>query len=521
MKSGWRLPALLLLLSCPGAYAGVEVNCYDDAVYLYLDKLHAAGLVRTYMPDQRPLARSTIARLVAEARRNAGSSGGAWDAMIVELEREFRDSAGDGGFRFEPLDSAALAWTATDQEEAPMPDNGLGGTAGRVQPLLSYQDGDRFDRRSNLYLRSVHTLQASPHFAAYLEPKLFVRAGGQSGVGLARGYVKTGYRNVELLAGRDDIRWGPGENGIFFSTNARARDMVKVSSPAPFRFPGFLRHAGHFRATAFVSRLGDDYGRSGATLSGYRLDYRPFRWVNIGFDHAVFLGGEGAKGPDFTTAVGSFIGFLSATVNDRANSNHLMGMDATVRVPQAMGMELYGKMLLEDTQAEKKYMIRSDAAWLWGVHFPKIDGAERLSLRAELVYTGQFPYRHGFYTDGFALDGKFLGYDAGSDTWSGTVTARYQFHLREFVQLRVRRLERSGDHYRMVYNSLGNNIDIEKDLNRPDEGRTLLRLGGQKTLSGPFHLYGEAGLDVKSNAGFVEGKSENDFAFQVRVVYAP
>jgi len=282
-----------------------------------------------------------------------------------------------------------------------------------------------------------------------------------------------------------------------------------------------LRHAGHFRGTAFVSWLGDDYGRSGATLSGYRLDYSPLRWVNIGFDHAVFLGGEGAKAPDFGTAVGSFIGFLSPTVNDRANSNHLMGMDATFRVPKAMGMELYGKMLLEDTQAEQKYMIRSDAAWLWGVHFPKFNGAEKLSLRAELVYSGQFPYRHGFYTDGFALDGKFLGYDAGSDTWSGAVTSRYQFNLREFVQLRVRRLERMGDRYRMVYNSEGNNIDIEKVLNRPDEGRTLLRLGGQKTLSGPLHLYAEAGLDTKRNAGFIEAGSENDFAFQLRVVYEP
>jgi len=85
----------------------------------------------------------------------------------------------------------------------------------------------------------------------------------------------------------------------------------------------------------------------------------------------------------------------------------------------------------------------------------------------------------------------------------------------------VRRLERMGDRYRMVYNSEGNNIDIEKVLNRPDEGHTLLRLGGQKTLSGPFHLYAEAGLDTKRNAGFVEAESENDFAFQLRVVYAP
>ena len=513
------LSAFIFLAVSGSLYAGIDVNVYEDTVYLYLDKLYAAGLIKTYMPNQRPLSRYIIAKLAAEARQNATREHAPLDSIIRELEAEFSDALQDEGVRFVPLDSLSLSYTATNQEASPVPDNGLGITSGLVQPLLSYEYGHQFEKHSNAYFSSVHSLKAGPHFAGYLQPELYARSGesDNAGISLFRGYAKVGFGDFELQVGRDDVQWGPGENALFFSGNARALDMVRVSSPAPFQFPGFFKHLGHFKGTAFVSWLGSDYNPEDATLSGYRLDYSPFRWVNIGFDHAVFLGGAGAKNPSAGTAIKEFIGFISQSGNDSASSNHLMGADANFRIQKAMGMELYVKVLLEDTQAERGYMLKNDASWLGGVYFPKFRGVEKLSVRGEFIYTGQFAYRHGFYADGFSLDHKFIGYDAASDTYSGVIASRYQINFDEYVKVDFRYLQRSSDHYRPVYSDSGNNNGIIKDIDGPEEGNTILRFGGQKKLSNATRLYAEVGYDRRSNADFVIGKSANDFSFQIEL----
>jgi hypothetical protein len=196
-----------------------------------------------------------------------------------------------------------------------------------------------------------------------------------------------------------------------------------------------------------------------------------------------------------------------------------MGLDAAFQIPPLMGMQVYGKLLLEDTQAEYKFMLGNDASWLGGVYFPKIDGLEKLSLRGEFIYAGQFAARHGFYSDGFSLSGKFLGYDSGSDTYSGVFFSRYQFNLNEFARVEARYLQRSSDQYAGTYNSSGNNTGITIAVNGPEERHYILKLGGQKRLSKIVNVYGEAGYDRVQNASFVNGKGANDFSFQVKFIF--
>jgi hypothetical protein len=184
-----------------------------------------------------------------------------------------------------------------------------------------------------------------------------------------------------------------------------------------------------------------------------------------------------------------------------------------------MGMELYAKLLLEDTQAERAYMLKKDASWLGGIYFPKINGLEKLSLRGEFIYTGQFAYRHGEYVDGFAIDNKFIGYDAGPDTYSGSISSKYHFNLEEFIKVNLRFLRRSNDHYILLYSPSGNNNGIARDIDKPEEGNYIMRFGGQKKLSKIASLYAEIGYDRKRNADFVNAKSANDFSFQIRLSF--
>jgi hypothetical protein len=514
------LPPLIVLFSVRVLLGAIDVNVYDDTVYSYLDKLNAAGMLQSYMPEQRPLTRYAVAKLVAEAEAyvKIRKESEQLKMMIRELEHEFADARSERNVEFVPLDSFSLSYTATNQAESPVPPNGLGLTSGRVQPLLSYNNGDHFDGYGNVYSYSTHRIRATPYFAAYLQPKYSVRSGEDStgGINLYRGYVKTGFKDFEVQVGRDDIRWGPGENGLFFSGNARPLDMIKLSNPMPFRFPGFLERFGSFRATAFFSFLGNDYTPSHATLSGYRIDYAPVKWWSIGYDHAVFLWGHGMTPPDFTTGVRSFIGLLASSKYDRADSNHLMGLDSTLRLSHAMGMELYLKVLFEDTNANTGYMLKSDSSWLGGVYFPKIDGMERLSIRSEFIYSGPYSYRHGRYTDGFTLDDKFIGFDSGPDSISGFLGSKYQFNFDEFVAVNIRYLRRSNDIYHFQYDSaLENIINTIRDISRPKESNYIIKLYGQKKLSRTTNLFAEVGYDRKSNADFKHANSKDDFSFRI------
>lgn len=509
------------------AGAIVGANVYNEAVYSYLDKIASAGLVKSYSPNQKPLSRYSAAKLVMEARSNIVSGhGGDLDPIVRELEREFKDEIdavqnrrGDG-VDVKVLDEAAFSWTAVNQPESAVPNNGLGSTTGMVQPLLSYKNGRHFGGYSNLYFSTSHWVGIGPYFSAYMQPQFYSGSDtNEGGLELFRGYAKTGAGNFEVQVGRDDLQWGPGRYGLFFSGNARALDMIRLTTPSTFRLPWLFGHLGQWRTTTFFSWLGTDFHPHNAILSGYRIDYQPFYWWDIGFDHAVVMGGTGAKDPSVTTAMGEYVGFLFKSGNSRASSNHQMGFDMSVRILPLFGTEVYGKVLLEDTQKEYGYMLANDASWLGGVYLPQISGLEKLSVRGEFIYSGQFSGRHSFYSDGSALDGKLFGYDAGPDTYSGMLESNYFFNVHEFIGTNFRYLLRSSDTYNLLYDATGNNNGIEVAVNGIDEHHMIFKVFGQKALSKLIDIYGEFGLDRTNNKSFTHGKDEFDFAAQVKFIF--
>lgn len=510
--------------------AQVGVNVYDETVYHYLDKLASARLVKTYSPNQRPFSRYAVAKMVIEARNRCGDGcSGFTNDMIGGLESEFikeielvKNKSG-GIVNFQPLYKVDLSYTATDQPEEPIPNNNLGTTSGRVQPLLDYNGGRHYDEYANFYFETIHWLELTPYFSAYLHPMFYTFSTGDNpkgGAKIQQGYLKGGYKNFELQAGRDEVRWGPGKyGGLFFTNNPRGLDMIRLTTPSTFRLPWYFSYLGQWRFTTFFSWMGTDYKPADAILSAYRIDYQPFYWWDIGFDHAVFMGGKGAKNPSVKTAVGEYIGFLFDSGNSRASSNHQIGFDMTIAIPPLKGAELYGKVLFEDTNKETELMYIHNASWLGGIYLPRVDSSGRLSIRGEFVRTGECAYRHWFYTDGFAIDGKMIGYDAGSDTYSGLLSANYIFNMDEFIDGTFRYLNRSSNTYSAVYDASGDQANITVATYGPAEHHFLFKFGGQKKLSKKINVYGELGLDYTKNKMFIQGKDALDFAVQIKFLF--
>src|SRR3990167_1696690 len=137
---------IIMLIAPCVVYAQVDVNVYNEAIYTYLDKIASAGLIRTYSPNQKPLSRYSVAKMVVEAREEIEKSGDkSLEGIIFELETEFNNEIEGEYFYGRALDAAEISWTATDQKESAMPANGMGTTIGMVQPLLSYKDGRHYD----------------------------------------------------------------------------------------------------------------------------------------------------------------------------------------------------------------------------------------------------------------------------------------------------------------------------------------------------------------------------------------
>lgn len=520
--------AAVILLTTSSAVATVDVNVYDETVYLYLDKLTASGLIRTYSPNQRPLSRFAVATVIQEAATRCEDQCAEGDQrLLTELGRQFSKDvelvrgSRRRGIDLVPIDHATISWTATNQPESTMPANGLGVTSGTVQPLLSYNHGQHYLKYANFYLDTAHSLSATPYFSVYVQPQFYsVSGGGRAAwVNLWRGYLKTGVKNFEFQIGRDDVKWGPGEESMLFGSNFKGFDMIRLTTPRPFHLPWVFRHVGQFRFTTFFALLGKGATPTNAIMSAYRLDWHPTRWLNLGLDNAVIMGGQGAKDPSILDAIDEYVTFFSSSGTGRASSNHIMGADFTARIPPLLGLELYGKLLLEDTQKELYYMLINDASWLAGIYLPKLDVSQKWSLRTEFVYTGQYAYRHYFYASGWALDGKFLGYDAGSDTYSVTAHLRHQFNFTDFVTGSFRYLYRSSNIYNVTMDSTGNATGLSVATSGPKEQHYLFKISGAKRLTKWLNAYADIGLDRVLNEGFMEGNSKTEFSTQLKFTF--
>jgi len=496
------------------------VNVYDERVYEALDKLAAAGYIKDYNPNQRPLTRMEIARLLSNEESDTFNYFIDVDWILDWLKDYFKeelDAISAGKTVFRPVDHLSLAYFVTDERPCEMPDNHLGSTGGMVSPLTSYMGGRRLNAYFNFYHETSHFFE-SDYVAWYLAPRFFYQDGRGAfepagGAEVGYGYLKGSYKDIEIEVGRDEVIWGPGRHGALLLTdNARPLDMVKVSTPSPFRLPWIFKHLGDFKASMLFSWLGTKYNLPNAILSGYRIDYRPWYWMDIAFNHLLYMGGSGADDPDIGTALGEFLGFIFRAGNNRASSNHLMGFDLSIKVPAFMGTEFYVSTLMEDKNKEPELMFKHDMSYMGGVYVPFIGSEGRLGLRAEFVRTGEYAFRHSIYGSGHSLGGRFLGYDAGSDTYSFLFSGQYNFAVDELVSFDFRYLKRSSNTYRTVFRN-NDLYNIEVDRPGTKEIHYIFGIGGEKRLGRRFDLLGETRLDYVKNKNFVNANSDLDFSF--------
>lgn len=423
------------------------------------------------------------------------------------------------------IDNIKIFWTTTNQSEVAVATNLLAPIDASLQPLLFNRAGRTFGNNQSFYLESTHVFHlfnkveivAVPQFSSVSSRDT------KSNVKLQNLYASVNLGNIELTAGKFQSYWGPRiSGGLLFGKNARPLTQIKLTTPIPFRLPGVIGNIGSFKFSTVLATLGENYSVPNAKLTAYKIDYQPNDQWNIGVEHMVIFGGDTISSPSFPDVIWEYSGILKGLAAS-LGSNHIIGANIGFS-PRSHKWKAYAEAIFEDQDKDLKLMLLQTSTWMFGFLVPIQHRDHNASLRLEFIRASPRSFRHSIYTDGYALEGKILGYAGGPDTYSAhaiyTVNPKsnYQFSFN------VRFINRIGNTYRLIQsqNAPASSIDfirLEVLDNNPDEYHHLITAKGLKVQDGPLSYSVELGLDYVRNQEFVRGKHSFQYMAQIELNY--
>ncbi|MFH0799355.1 MAG: capsule assembly Wzi family protein [Pseudomonadota bacterium] len=517
----------------------------DSGLYRDLDKLIAFGLVEPPIRGQRPWPRGEFARMVAEAVSNLSKQEETGDdsfkgslrqgarrrqitIAIDRLKEEFHDELVDMGavegermrYRIHPMKDFTIFGTYLDSPSIAVPaNNGRGPINAVINPLGDYNLGRQATDGMQVAQEFTSWFGAGRFFSGLVRPRFeenTFRSGEMTAMATvqnANGTFRAGNFSVEF--GRDSMFWGLGDrDSLLFSTNPRPLDGIWVTNPTPARLPWVFKHLGRWRYTLYGVNQGPQYSHPWSWVMGYKVSLSPAKYVELGLGHAVQIGGEGAPAPSAVDVIGEFFGFRPAGVarNSPNLTNHIFDIDALVRIPRLRGFELYGKISIDDKWWNSiGKTLNQGCSYLAGFYLPALNSSGSLDMRAEFVRTSPLQYRHSLFTDGFTIDRKLLGTDAGLDADAAYVQLRQTVSPRLWAGLTLAWDYRRSDGYTELTNPDGTVGPVVKISWGPREQRYRGVLGVDWRLNDTLRLHVAAGYERARNLGFVYGNNRNNW----------
>lgn len=462
---------VLLVFLAPLVAMAVTINVpVGDPTYELIDKLAASGLIDNPLVAQKPWSREYVARLVNEALENRQKildpldnyqlSSKSYshrlghkrfvDDILKQLSSNFKEDLKQ--VRIHPLSSISNTYTYLNN--APLP-------AGNAlfHPLVGNRQGRQYDKGQNFYWETEHFAQISKYFSAYLKTQFEFRPNDETYAHIHNLYAKTGFKDLELEVGRDQLIWGEGLNGgLMFSNNPRGLDMVKLSS-------GIFERLWNLKATAVLANLGPDYDPDKPWLGGARVDLMPVNFWAIGFGNINEFGDNKTK--------------------------KRFSVDTKFTSAKLRGTSIYGETYFDGNKS-------GDIGWIAGFYLPRLDYTGKWSLRAEYEKLGRAVYQDNKYRSGWALNKLFIGSMMGPDSTAITAVVSYNFSPLSKVSMNSSFIKRSNS--TSEYHTL-NIYSLEVPLN------------GHATHQ--LKLRSSFGWDYVVNKEFTSGKKKADFLGEI------
>ncbi|MBM4439455.1 MAG: hypothetical protein FJ027_03475 [Candidatus Rokubacteria bacterium] len=481
-------------------------SLYRDAVYDDLERLVASGLGDRAVLNTKPISRHAAARLVAHAiEKIRRDSSGVYnnrpdlEPVVDRLIKEFRTELAALGVKIPGGDVPAPSWfsfTPLDRAQAR-----FGMTTRDFR--LENRQGLAFQRGVNAGTTFETRAQLGDYVSFYLQPELH----GNEEYGaarLAQGYVKLTLFNVELVAGRESLGWGPGYHGsLIMSNNAPPLDHVRIGSAEPFRLPLIGDWIGPTKILAFMAQLEARRDIPRTKLGGLRASIAPFEFLELGASYVNQFGGDT---PPRLRGLGDHLRlFVDPEASDqddvspRFRNNVLFALDGELRFSNVdrfylpmRDVRIYGEFGWDDTCCSTAYIpFRPAISWLFGVHGIGLLGDDTIEGRFEMASTSELSFVHnqftrGYWTRGFPI-AHYIGTD-GFDTFT-RITKRFDDALMVGVGMRIGEI---GD-------------TLLENAGRPRERRYGGSLDVTYKLTEAWSVFGQADVMRATNRNFVAG----------------
>ena len=438
----WLLAVAVVLLLAAPAFAADRTNIplknwggfavFRDAVYDDLERLVSAGLADRTILNTKPMSRTEGARIVARAiatiradDKGVYNNRQDLESVLDRLTEEFRPELAALGVKL-PAEATApvsgvFSFTPVDRAQI------RGGFVNRDFSLINSQ-GHRFQRGVNGGFTFESRAQIGDWVTFYLQPELH----GNEEYGAARltaGYVKLTAFNVELLAGRENLWWGPGLHGsLIMSNNAPPLDHVRIGAAEPFRLPLIGDWIGPTKILAFFAQLEESRDIPRANLAGLRGTFSPFSFLELGASYVNMFGGD--QSPRLRGASDYVRVFFDpqasdqkAATNERFRNNALFALDADLRIANvdrffvpAKDARLYVEFGWDDTCCSTSFVpLREATSYLFGVHLLGLFDDEGLDWRLEFATSSALSFTHNQFTRGYWTRGEVISHFIGTD----------------------------------------------------------------------------------------------------------
>lgn len=250
-----------------------------------------------------------------------------------------------------------------------------------------------------------------------IEP-VFYGSKDRNKVSLDEASANINFMNIVSTIGRMSLRWGPGYHGaMLLSNNTRPLYLAKVGSMNPFKLP-YLEKLGLWCITFFTAKLIEEETRAVKEpyLSGLRVEFSPFKRLNLGATHTIMWGGEGVEHVSTTDFFDMFLSKLGGGADE--DENHLISFTGEWAIPGlndvfplANGALLYCEIGAED----ERDGLPSDIGGLGGLRIIDLFMIEDLDFVVEYARTENAWYAHHKYKNGYTSRGNILGHHVGAD----------------------------------------------------------------------------------------------------------
>lgn len=450
----------------------------DSWVYPVLDRLIAAGYVKSNLSGMRPWTRRECARLVEEAQNEIEGDEGAVGVMLSDLQTEFapelrhetepRAQIESLYFRSMSISGPPLTdgfhfgQTITDDYGRPYGEgwNGVGGVeaSANAGPLVFYLRGE--------VQRGASTPGVSRPVADEIGAFDFVPAGlyptggtpDTLRVRMLEGYVGYGVHDWQITAGTQSLWWGPTQDApLLFSNNAEPIPMVRISRTSPMSMPSILHWMGPVRAEFLVGRLtGQRFINNGGGvffgpdlpkqpfIVGQKLSFKPTQNLELGVTETAVFGGPGQAFTAANLGRALYTASSATILTTGDTSDRRSGVNFSYRIPKLRNwLTFYNDAFADDWISPLANPRRS--AMHPGIYLPKLPKLHHLDLRVEAAYTDipsmrevGFFYFNARFNSGYTNGGNLIGNAVGREGRTILGWSTYWFSPRRSVQVGYR-----------------------------------------------------------------------------------